>query len=416
MKLKKMQHLKLAGLSLLIPLSLSVSAAPWDKEGYTLVTHDEFDTPILNEALWFKWYLPHWNGRDKSLARYDMIDGKLVLKIEKDQVPWDPENDGETVLSGVQTANKDYLHRWSRNYRDPSYPEAAVENHLQKYGYFEIRAKTQKGGGIHTAWWMIGFQDDAKNWDYSKKTTEVDIFEILGKNTNEGLFNNHKWNDPDTKETKRTVDYGFDSSEDFHVYGFEWTEHDMKLYVDGKLRSTLGTSVSYPMLTMLSLYEKRHGGWTGSFDDTVPYPKTFEIDYFRAYQRNDMIHRNNEAEHATLHGEVWTDVKFAYASNNRYARYLGNGPENYIEFKNVWVNSTDSYKLNIDYFSGDNRDLYVQINGNAPIKLSQLNSGGWNKIGTVGINSQLLKGNNTIKLYNNDEYAPDIDRLRITEL
>jgi len=398
---------------LLLSISLSLSAAPWDKEGYTLVMHDEFDTPVLNEGLWFKWYLPHWSTREKTLARYELKDGKLILKIEPDQVPWDPEHDGKTVISGVQTANKNWLHKWSKDYQDIKTSEPLVENYMQKYGYFEIRAKTQKGSGIHSAWWMIGLQDDAKNWDYSKKTTEVDIFEILGKRTDQALFNNHVWNDPDTKERSNYVDLGFDSSEDFHVYGFEWNENNMSFYVDGVLKRTMDTSVPYAMLTMMSLYEKRHGGWTGPFDETVPYPKKFEIDYFRAYQRNDMIHRNNEGEHATLHGETHTDVKYLVASNNRYARFLGNGAENYMEFKHLYVNETRDYQVSIDYISGDDRDLFVSVNGATPVKLADLNSGGWWTVGTRTFTTKLLKGNNTIKLFNNDAYAPDIDRLRV---
>lgn len=387
-----------------------------EKPGYTLVANDEFIDPTLNTNLWFPWYLPHWTQRELCAANYEFRNGNLVLKITPEMQPWDPSHDSQTVISSVQTAEKDWLHKWSSSYSGLNHSEQTVTNHLQKYGYFEIRAKMQSGGGIHCAWWMIGFQQDANNWDNSKQTSEVDIFEALGRNGARKLkFNLLPWNDPDTSKTGtlEEIDVGFDMSHDFHVYGFEWDETSMKLYVDGRLVKQRDQSVSYPMLTLLGIYEKRHGGWTGPFEPGVPYPKEFVIDYWRAYQRNDMIHRNNEAEHAVFNGQVIAERVTYGASNGRVARYIGGSPDNWVEFNCLYVNQAGNYNISIDYISGENRNLYLKVNGEQPIQLTSLNSGGWKNISTKNASVYLNKGNNTIRLYNDTAWAPDIDRIRV---
>ena len=47
----------------------------------------------------------------------------------------------------------------------------------------------------------------------------------------------------------------------------------------------INQSPRYPMQFLLSIFEHRfEGAWTGRYDPNAPYPKTFMIDYFRAYQ------------------------------------------------------------------------------------------------------------------------------------
>ena len=41
----------------------------------------------------------------------------------------------------------------------------------------------QDGGGVHCAWWLIGFEDDPN------QSCEIDIFEILGTDVNRILGN-----------------------------------------------------------------------------------------------------------------------------------------------------------------------------------------------------------------------------------
>ncbi len=385
-----------------------------DIDNYELVASDEFDDSDLNEDLWFKWYMPHWTDRKKCEAKYEMKDGNIELIVTPDMVPWDPKYDNETVISGIQTGEKNELHSWSAGYKGIKHSEDTVLNHIQKYGYYEIRAKIAKGGGLHSAWWMIGFQQDSPTWKKSIQNAEVDIFEALGRNGTKNLkFNLIKWGDKSLRSSnilhENTLD--FDMSEDFHVYGFEWDETSMNLYVDGELFRTYDQSVAYPMITLLGLYEKRHkGAWTRPFDDTVPYPKKFIVDYWRAYQKKDMLHRQNEAEYATVLGKARTDRKLG-ASGKKVVGYIGKGYENRLEFNNLYVSEAGEYDVDIHYLSKENRDLSILVNGSDNIELVDLNSGSWNKVAVETVKVYLDKGDNSIVLYNDSAYAPDIDKI-----
>ena len=68
----------------------------------------------------------------------------------------------------------------------------------------------------------------------------------------------------------------------YHVYAAEWTPTHIDFYVDNRKLRTLRQSPRYPMQFMLGIYERPSVADAGA--ETGPYPKTFSIDYFRAYQ------------------------------------------------------------------------------------------------------------------------------------
>ena len=53
----------------------------------------------------------------------------------------------------------------------------------------EMRAEMQTGGGVHCAWWLIGFEDNPD------ESCEVDIFEILGTDETVSGGPVHSWKD-----------------------------------------------------------------------------------------------------------------------------------------------------------------------------------------------------------------------------
>ncbi|MFB8506618.1 family 16 glycosylhydrolase [Enterococcus durans] len=386
----------------------NISEGTPEKEGYFITASDEFNVPnvSLTPKLWNDEYLPHWTP-ENTKANYEISEGKLSLKVEPWNTPWDPNYDQETVISGIQTAEKDWLHRWN-NYPDNDHHEETRLQHIQKYGYFEIRAKAQIGGGMHSAWWMIGAQQDQN--PNSRQNGEIDIFEIPGLQPRVTKFNWLAWNDGQASETY-DVDQGVDLTKDFHIYGFEWTEKNMKLYVDGQLTSTINKSPNYPMLTLLGLYEKRHGGWTGPFDPTIPYPKQFEIDYWRAYQVKPTLPYTIEAEDAALYGEAKSG-NLAVASSGRAIRFLGNGIENKAVYDQLYSPNNGSHKISISYFSGENRQLQYRVN-HGETKTLTLNSGGWEKKDSFEFEALLNKGINTIEFFNEQGYSVDVDTITV---
>lgn len=260
---------------------------PVDKPGYRLIFQDEFDGETLDDSRWVPQYLSSW-AQKPELAEptYIMENGLMRLQIFAETQPWCPEYDGETVVSGFTTGNRNALHNWNGTnaVRNPVEMQAT---HLNQYGYYEIRAKGQSGSARHAAWWLLGFED------VPDESAEIDIFEILGNNSHKVPVNFHAWNDPDAPDgggfsyTNRQMDF----HEEFHIYGFNWIEgggqgeapDKMEFYVDGVKTGERNVNIDYPVLQLFSLYEKRAGGWTGIWLPK-PYPNTFDIDYVRVYK------------------------------------------------------------------------------------------------------------------------------------
>ena len=75
-------------------------------------------------------------------------------------------------------------------------------------------------------------------------------------------------------------------AEEFHVYGFDWTPEGVTVYVDGIRVMTHKAAITYPLVQIISFYDNRKAknGWTGTYDPSVPYPKSFDIYYIRMYK------------------------------------------------------------------------------------------------------------------------------------
>lgn len=379
------------------------------REGMVLTASAEFNDGV-NGALFTDRYLPHWSLSDGTRARYEVSDGTLKLRIDADQEPWDPDHDGSTRVSSLQTYQRDYLHRWTK-YAGIAQKTTPFRGHLQKYGYFEVRAKVAAGGGLHSAWWMTGANQDLPDGDGSSshQSGEVDIFEVLGRRgATQAQTAIHPWGDLGRlwPWTARITDGDVDLSKDFHTYGFEWTASGMKVYVDGELGFSTPLSPSYPMLTYLGVYEKREPkAWTGPFDPGVPYPKVFEVDYFRAYQfdKGDFPRAYTVGD-GILQGQTRV--------SHGVTRWVG-GAGNAATV-NVYAARPGFYDLELGYRSGEPRGLTVAVNDSQTLHFDGLSSGSFvGKFDTLRFAAELEEGWNSIRLSNPRGVAPDLGVLRV---
>jgi len=259
---------------------------PADKTGWNLVFQEEFNDEILDPTKFSDSYMPHWTTPEQSLAHYDVTDGILSLRIDKEtQGPWWAFDDIQKV-SSIQTGMRDGMHKFWDTCTITNH-HRAVTNFETKYGYFELRARVPNDGGLHSAWWMIGSEEKAD------ETAEIDIFEICGPGVKSDKsrvrVSVHPWRDKKCKE--QSLDYypACDVSKDFHVYGFEWQPSGMKFYFDGKLVKETAQSPDYKMTTFLGIYENNAPLWSGTPDYNSTYPKRFEVDYFRVYKTDEML-------------------------------------------------------------------------------------------------------------------------------
>jgi len=67
------------------------------------------------------------------------------------------------------------------------------------------------------------------------------------------------------------------------------------------------------------------------------------------------------------------------------------------------------------YCSGENRSVTLTVNGNKQYVLEKLNSGDFSRPAGIEVEVELVEGDNTIEFSNPTAYAPDIDRIGISE-
>lgn len=239
-------------------------------EGYQLVFSDDFDGDSLDTTKWgynYSWGNSHNHAAWCVPENVIVKDGILTLKGENKQHP-------DAVGKQGTFNNKKY---------DIVYTSGAIHTHHKfnfDYGYFETRLKMPKGKGMWPAWWML-----KDGWP-----PEIDMLEVLCSKPNELHVNFHygpAWNEHYSHE--QVLDLGFDTTEDFHTYGFEWTPDYMRYYVDGVQvghdftnKSAISEAKGMYMILNLAI-----DGWDGKPDETTQWPALYQCDYVRVWQMNE---------------------------------------------------------------------------------------------------------------------------------
>ena len=140
------------------------------------------------------------------------------------------------------------------------------------YGRYEVSMKAIKNDGVVSSFFTYTGPSDNNPWD------EIDV-EILGKDTTKVQFNyftngmgNHEY----------MYDLGFDASEDFHTYAFEWYEDKIVWLVDGvEVRGVLDDiPVTEGKIMMNAWCGTGVDGWLNAFDDGN-MPLTAEYQWVR---------------------------------------------------------------------------------------------------------------------------------------
>ena len=169
-------------------------------------------------------------------------DGKMQLIIDKDSAP-----KAGIPYSGGEFRSKDFY----------------------GYGLYEVSMKAIKNDGVVSSFFTYTGPSDNNPWD------EIDV-EILGKDTTKVQFNYFT----DGKGGHEYMhELGFDASEDFHVYGFEWTENSIKWFVDGEeVHSAEKKIPTTPGKIMMNAWcGTGVDGWLNAFDDSkLPIQAEYE--------------------------------------------------------------------------------------------------------------------------------------------
>ncbi len=129
------------------------------------------------------------------------------------------------------------------------------------YGRYEVVMKAIKNDGVVSSFFTYTGPSEGDPWD------EID-FEVLGKDTTKVQLNYFR----DGKGGhEKMIDLGFDASEDFHTYAFEWRKNSIIWFVDGKevfRRENEDFPVTKQKIMMNAWNGKGVDEWLKVFDDS----------------------------------------------------------------------------------------------------------------------------------------------------
>ncbi len=193
--------------------------------------------------------------------------------------------EGQTKLTNeglTLTINKDYTGKY--NYAGAEY---RTSDHYG-YGYYETSMKAIKNDGVVSSFFTYTGESENNPWD------EIDV-EVLGKDTTKVQFNYYT-NGQGGHEFM--YDLGFDASQGFHTYGFDWQADHITWYVDGKAVYTANQNIpKTPGRIMMNTWPGRGvDEWLKHYDGRTPLTATYEWVTFddKAPNGNNNNNNNNQ--------------------------------------------------------------------------------------------------------------------------
>lgn len=148
-----------------------------------------------------------------------------------------------------------------------------------------------------------------------------------------------------------------------------------------------------------------HGTRIYALDADVRMERTLyeaETAWLSAYQE---IY-NNQSVGSAIYQEN------ANCSGGAMVAWLGNKPENDLQWRNVYSLNGGEYTMQLTFICGENRPAKISVNGGDPIEAT-LNSNSWSVSATKEFKIQLNKGYNVIRLYTDSGWMADIDCMKL---
>ena len=252
------------------------------KDDYRLVWSDEFEEDgspdstnwkyeqgfVRNEEL--QWYQPGNAHCEK---------GYLIIESKREQKQNPLYEKGSTD--------------WRKNREMINYTSSCLitagKNSWQ-YGRFEMRGRIDISQGMWPAWWTLGSE---KEWPANG---EIDIMEYYRGKLLANIACSGKDHKPEWYSNTFPVDSLGEAnwSSKFHIWRMDWTEEFIALYLDDQLLNKVITgSLANKEGSGFNPFKQPHymlldlaiGGMNGGDPAKTSFPRVFEVDYVRVYQK-----------------------------------------------------------------------------------------------------------------------------------
>lgn len=252
-----------------VPSPLPTSTAEWDRAGWIIAWHDEFDGSELDLRNWTfdigggGWGNQEWEAYTNRPENVRVEDGMLVIEAREE-----PDLIAGHNYSSARIKTQG-LHAW-------------------QYGRIEARIKLPYGQGIWPAFWMLGDDLSKKGWPAAG---EIDILEFIGKEPDHIYATVHAPGYAGGDGVGSSFVVSPDSlKDDFHAYAIEWEEHEIRWYFDDQQYFKLTPDdvpdewiFDHPFFIILNLAVG--GRWPGYPNKTTVFPQFLYVDYVRVYQK-----------------------------------------------------------------------------------------------------------------------------------
>lgn len=264
---------------------LSPLSDPENKGGWVLRSDisDEFSGDKIDPSKWFvqgakdEYYI--WKGRAPSqFAPHNVLvqDGKLKLRSQ-----WEPD-----FKFATDEGHEGNTYAKHDGKVVPVTTAGVITRKRILNGYMECRTKAADSA-MTSSFWCIGYESELDIYEQMGRP-KVAKGDIMGDTLKSSV---HDWQSPAKRPTRR---FGgkdklpFRVADDFHVYGCEWGQDYLKMYVDGKLiysATQAKEGKNWVITNPLEIwFDSEIFVWLG-LPGAADLPCDYEIDYLRVWQK-----------------------------------------------------------------------------------------------------------------------------------
>ncbi|MVN91752.1 glycoside hydrolase family 16 protein [Mucilaginibacter aquatilis] len=251
--------------------------------GYKLVWADEFNYKGAPDSS--NWSYERGFERNEEAQWYQpenawCENGLLIIEARR-----------ETKTNPNYTPGSD---EWRKNREQAYYTSSSIKTRRKQswqYGRFVMRGKIDISNGMWPAWWTLG---NKGRWP---ATGEIDIMEFYRKKLLANMVCLGENNKDEWASQTRNIDSlgGKNWASRFHIWRMDWDEKTIALYVDDMLMLNVdvdkmvnkdGTGINPFRQPHYMLLNLAIGGQQGGDPSNTTFPKRFEVDYVRIYQKS----------------------------------------------------------------------------------------------------------------------------------